>query len=245
MKAQSAVEFLTTYAWAFLIIALFISVIVILATIKNPQEYSPSSCYITPELFCTGSVFSTNYSSSTFAIMFKNNMGVPLSFPQNSFFVYSPSLNYSYAGTCNPSYLPKDGIETCIAKIPKTYTVGVQINPIFKIGYSICQSPTSCTQLYNTTGTASDIVTFSKSTFSSIALATSTGTGNILINGVPYQSNTVVVLINNLQYSIYAQPPQGYSFNSWIVTNAVVGSTSLQSTTLYTTKNGSLLASFH
>jgi len=245
MKAQSALEFLTTYAWAFLIIALFISVIVILTTIKNPQEYSPSSCYITPELLCSGSVFSTNYSSSTFAITFKNSLGVPLSFPQNSFFVYAPSLNYSYTGTCNPSYLPKDGIETCIAKITKTYAVGVQINPVFKIEYSVCSSPTSCTQLYNTTGIASDIVTFSKSTFSSIALATSTGTGNILINGVPYQSNTVVELINNLQYSIYAQPPQGYTFNSWIVTNAVVGSASLQSTTLYTTTNGSLLASFH
>ena len=245
MKAQSALEFLTTYAWAFLIIALFISVIVILTTIKNPQEYSPSSCYITPELLCSGSVFSTNYSSSTFAITFKNSLGVPLSFPQNSFFVYAPSLNYSYTGTCNPSYLTKDGIETCIAKITKTYAVGVQINPVFKIEYSVCPSPTSCTQLYNTTGIASDIVTFSKSTFSSIALATSTGTGNILINGVPYQSNTVVELINNLQYSIYAQPPQGYTFNNWIVTNAVVGSTSLQSTTLYTTTNGSLLASFH
>ncbi|MGC8699813.1 MAG: InlB B-repeat-containing protein [Candidatus Micrarchaeia archaeon] len=242
MRAQSAIEFLSTYAWAFIIVALFIATITLLVTIKNPQEYSPSSCYITPELLCSQSVFYTNMTASTFGIVFSNNLGTPLYLPNNAFTVYLPYTSYSYTGTCLPSSLPKGGTATCMAKIKNAYSIGVQINPYFKIQYSVC-SGKSC-QTFNTTGTSSDIVFYSKSIFSNLLLLTSTGTGNVILNGVVYPSNSVVPLINNIKYNIYAQPPNGYTFNSWIPSNAVLGSTALQSTTVYLTQNGSVEAAF-
>ncbi len=245
LKAQSAVEFMTTYAWAFLIITLFISIVVLLVTIKNPQEYTPSSCYISPELLCTQSLFSTNSTASTFAILFINDLGAPIQFNKTSFYVYSPYLNTSYPGNCLPSYLPKRGVATCISKIPHSYSVGVQVNPNFVVRYSVCPPQGICSAYLNTTGVASDITVFSKSVFSNVTLLTNTGSGNIILDGVPYQSNTVLFLINNLKYSIYAQPPPGKSFTSWSVSSGInIGSTSQQSTFIYTTTNGYVEATF-
>jgi hypothetical protein len=246
LKAQSALEFLTTYAWAFLIMALFISVVVLLISIKNPQEYSPSACYISPELVCSQSIFYTNSTSSVFAIMVVNNLGATLQFSQTPFMVYSPYFNYSYPGNCLPSTLPKMGTAVCIVKIPKTYPVGSQINPNFKLTYSLCPTGASCTSFLNTSGVASDIIVYSKMPFSNITILTNTGTGNVILNGIPYQNNTKVTLINNLVYNIYAQPPSGYRFNGWSYQNGIIvfGSTAQQSTTLYVQSSGQLIASF-
>jgi len=245
MKAQSAVEFLATYAWAFLILTIFISVIIVLVTIKNPAGYSPSSCYITPELACSESIFASNPSGSIFAIVFSNNLGTNLTFSQNSIVVMPNYLNASYNGTCLPSYAPKGSAVVCSVNLAGiSYSSGSQINPSFKIRYSICSNQNSCSVVYNTSGSASDTVAYGKNLISKVLLYTNTGTGHIILGGTGYASNTVVMLINNVQYSIYAQPPNGYTFNSWIASTNLTVLSNAQSSSVSAKGLGSLEATF-
>jgi hypothetical protein len=246
MKAQSAVEFLATYAWAFLILTIFISVIIVLVTIKSPAGYSPSSCYITTELACSESIFASNPSGSIFAIAFSNNFGTNLTFGQNSIVVILNYRNASYNGTCLPSYAPKGSAVVCSVNLAGiSYSPGSQINPSFKIRYSICNNQNSCSAVvYNTSGSASDTVAYGKNLLSKVLLYTNTGTGHIILGGTGYASNTIVLLINNIQYLIYAQPPNGYTFNSWIASTNLTVLSNAQSSSVSAKGPGNLEATF-
>ncbi|MGC8710114.1 MAG: hypothetical protein ACP5RF_00660 [Candidatus Micrarchaeia archaeon] len=246
MKAQSAVEFLATYAWAFLILTIFIAVIIVLVTIKNPSGYSPSSCYITPELACSESVFTSSASASSFAIVFMNNLGANLTFGSNSIILYPNYLNSSYKGVCMPSYAPKGSAVICNVTLSGvSYSPGSQINPNFKIMYGVCTNPNSCpSAIYNTSGSASDTIVYSKGLLSRVTLLTSTGTGHIALGGASYPSNTVVTLINNVEYTIYAQPPSGYIFNGWTASSNVTISGNTISASASARGSGSITASF-
>ncbi|MGC8662232.1 MAG: hypothetical protein ACP5RT_00375 [Candidatus Micrarchaeia archaeon] len=247
MRAQSAIEFLSTYAWAFIITTLFVAIVLVFVVFKNPQEYTPSSCYLSPELLCIQSLFYTNSVSSNFSIMFINNMGAPLVIPANAITVYlpysSPSSGYSYIGGCLPSSIPNGGYAICTAHISKSFLVGSQINLYFNLRYSVCTG--SLCQNLNSTGTSSGIAFYSKSIFSNLTLLTSPTSSNIVINGVSYPNKAVVPVINNMRYEIYGQPvPTYYTFNSWVPSNVFVGNTLQQYTTIYLTQNGTIEAKF-
>ena len=52
LKQQSALEFLVTYSWAFMVIALFTVSVFVLTDTKAPLAYLQSSCNIQPLLPC-------------------------------------------------------------------------------------------------------------------------------------------------------------------------------------------------
>ncbi len=248
-KAQSAIEFLTTYSWAFLIIGIFVVLILTsaLAPGTNASTNIPESCYISPSLPCSQALMLTNSISTSFFVLFQNNLGVTLLFPPNAITVV-PSYysNSSFLGQCLPSNGLIGSVITCNATIPGyTPSVGSQLNPRFTLTYQIC-SPKCTKQAYNTTGVASTVATLYKNLIFNVQLLDIPANGNIVLNSVSYANSVNVIFISGATYSIYAAPPNSFlTFNSWIASSNVIVAAATQSTTANAIGPGTLEATFH
>ena len=101
-KSQAALEFLTTYGWAFLVIIIMISTLAYFG-ILNPSKILPDRCNIGSQFECKD--YQISASSNTFKIRLKNNVGEPIT-------VQSITLNSESATSYNcptltaPSSLP-------------------------------------------------------------------------------------------------------------------------------------------
>ena len=74
-KAQAALEFLTTYGWAFLVIIIMIGTLAYFG-ILSPGKILPNRCNIGPEFECID--YQISATANTFKIRLKNNAGEPL-----------------------------------------------------------------------------------------------------------------------------------------------------------------------
>ncbi|MDE1855777.1 MAG: hypothetical protein KGH49_00890 [Candidatus Micrarchaeota archaeon] len=249
---QSSVEFLLTYAWAFLSIAVFLAFILLFVTSGNPASYNTASCYISPGFTCVTALFSVNSLGSKFTVVFVNNIGQAVTFPLNALTVYPTYSGTSYFGNCLPANAPKGATVICNSTIASRIgSVGQQVNPKFTVNYELCSPscayPVVSTNTINTTGFGTlQISPQTATVIDNVTLLDSPTNGNVLINGVAYPHNAIVFFINNLGYSAYALPPNSmYTFNSWIATGGVaLTSTSAQSVTATATARGTLTATF-
>ena len=71
-KSQAALEFLTTYGWAFLVILIMIGTLAYFG-ILNPSKILPNRCNFGAEFQCLD--YQISSASSTFKIRLKNNVG--------------------------------------------------------------------------------------------------------------------------------------------------------------------------
>ncbi|MBI2653906.1 hypothetical protein HYX02_03780 [Candidatus Woesearchaeota archaeon] len=77
-KAQAALEFLTTYGWAFLIILIMIGTLAYFGILK-PSKVLPNRCTMGPEFQCLDyQVAYVGATTGTFKIKLKNNIGEPI-----------------------------------------------------------------------------------------------------------------------------------------------------------------------
>ena len=74
IKAQAALEFLTTYGWAFLVILIMIGTLAYFG-ILNPSRILPNRCNFGAEFQCLDYQIS---SAGTYKIRLKNNAGEPI-----------------------------------------------------------------------------------------------------------------------------------------------------------------------
>ena len=74
-KSQAALEFLTTYGWAFLVILIMIGTLAYFG-ILNPSKILPDRCNIGSEFECLD--FQISATANTFKIRLKNNLGEPI-----------------------------------------------------------------------------------------------------------------------------------------------------------------------
>lgn len=72
---QAALEFLTTYGWAFLVILIMIGTLAYFG-ILSPGKILPSRCSIGPEFECMD--FQISAIDNTFKVKLKNNVGDPI-----------------------------------------------------------------------------------------------------------------------------------------------------------------------
>ncbi len=247
-KAQSAVEFLTTYSWAFLVLGLFVVAILSVVSLpsKSTPTYLPQSCYISPSFPCSQALLLTNSTATNFMLIFQNNVGTTLYFPPNSLlFVPSFYTNTTYKGRCIPQNALVGSSITCNATLPGySISAGTQVNPKFTLSYQICTS--KCTaQVYNTSGTAVAVVSPYKSFVYTVQLLTSPTNGHIALNGVQYANGANVVFVLGSTYSVYALPPSSNTFYSWTASANVMLSGSTQSATANAVGPGTLTATFH
>ncbi len=174
-KSQSALEMLTVYGWAFLVIGIALSLIFVIALAKSPRTYLSSSCEFQPALPCSQPLLAQHSPTVpiTYAVSFVNDLGVPISLSKG-FLTPTNSINLSvanvgsigqhnYTGQCFPWYLPSGSQATCIVYIPTPLEPGIgsTVYDSFTITYSICSSqsnPGSCKGAYKSTGTSTQTI---------------------------------------------------------------------------------------
>lgn len=74
-RAQAALEFLTTYGWAFLVILIMIGTLAYFG-ILSPGKILPNRCNVGPEFECID--FQISATDNTFKMRVKNNVGEPI-----------------------------------------------------------------------------------------------------------------------------------------------------------------------
>ncbi|MBI3035198.1 hypothetical protein HYY71_02650 [Candidatus Woesearchaeota archaeon] len=74
-KGQAALEFLTTYGWAFLVILIMIGTLAYFG-ILSPSKILPNRCNIGPEFECVD--YQISAATNEFKLRLKNNVGEPI-----------------------------------------------------------------------------------------------------------------------------------------------------------------------
>ncbi len=231
-KSQTAIEFLSTYTWAFILIAIVIAIVVALSLTRSPTTYSLTHCFIQPELPCEGFIIMSNGTGSRAVLAFLNNLGSNITLPSNAFEVQEPLSSTVFHGQCLPSNGLKGSLIICNATMDGyAPSVGTQLSPTFSVSYHLCSNGCSSTIL-NSSGTSTLFVSPSENLTDRVTLSTSTGTGFVVLGGTSYPSNTVVAIIKGLSYPLYASPPNGYAFSSWTSSSGIAFENPSQSTNI-------------
>ena len=77
-KSQAALEFLTTYAWAFLVIIIMVAALAYFG-ILNPSKLLPNRCNFPAEIGCEDfSMDAEDGAADTFNLRLTNNVGEPI-----------------------------------------------------------------------------------------------------------------------------------------------------------------------
>ena len=254
LKQQSALEFLVTYSWAFLIIALAVALVAILSGSPSQSNYLPSQCSIQPLIPCQKSILigANGNTPIQFKVIILNNLAPYLYMPGNSFTVTATDIGSSgtnnYTGSCSPSLLLKGSEAICQASITGSLApvIGTAVSLPFVIKYQICSTGNTAAcpaASYSTTGYASQSLSKSSSSLYALQLTASTN-ALISVNGQRFASGSTVYLLPGT-YPAYAAAPSGYIFSSWSKANSItVASTSRESTNITLTGNATLTANF-
>ncbi len=226
MKGQAAVEFLLTYAWAFISLAIFAVVILAFITVRNPATISPATCFMSVGLKCLDSVFMSNGIGSQFIITFQNNLQQQIALPSGAINIYPTYASANYIGQCYPANVPIGAAVTCSvnsAFVP----YGSQQNVRFTVQYELCTPncvyPITTANVINTTGTSSmDVSPYLANAIRMVTLHTNPTGGTIYVDGVGYPDGAVVAFVANSLHSITATSSSTYPLTTWTVVNAVV-----------------------
>jgi len=97
IKAQAALEFLTTYGWAFLVILIMIGALAYFG-ILSPSKILPNRCNFGAEFQCLDHQISAT--GNTFKVRLKNNVGEPIDV---SAITLSTESTTAYACTTPPA----------------------------------------------------------------------------------------------------------------------------------------------
>ncbi len=256
LKDQAAVEFIITYAWAILVISLFVVLVLIISDTRPPQDYLQSSCSIQPLLPCTESLLSYNsINPLQYYVVFTNQLGSIIYFPPNAISISTSNIGgsstYSNTGNCTPDFAAQGSTVLCRSRINGASKPGPGTQAIvnFVLSYRIC--PTSnvvkcspgnyISSGYSVQSVAPVSININYVTF------VIKPSGNIVLNGVTYFNNTSAYLISG-NYIIFAQPGQGlmYSNTLWSLNSAGSGIVNVhsQNTTLILNSNEILTAQF-
>ncbi len=94
-KAQAALEFLTTYAWAFLVIIIMIGALAYFGVL-SPSKLLPDRCNFGPEAGCNkNTMVVDNVNDNTLTMRLENNAGTPLTVTSATV-----TTDVTTAGTC-------------------------------------------------------------------------------------------------------------------------------------------------
>lgn len=255
-RQQSAMEFMITYAWAFIIIALFIVSVILISGIKPPTAYLQSTCTIQPLIPCTETLLTYNSTGFfNYYLVFTNQLGPVIEFPDNALNITQSVLNSgngAYAtGSCVPANAPDSAVVFCTASIPTgkiSAAVGDQVIINFAISYNICSitnGKSSCAPgLYKSSGYSVQDIAPLGVKLDYLTMDANLN-GLIVLNGVSYFPGSSTYLPSG-NYIIYAQPAQGSTFSSWSITSSgsTIAAPDNQNTTLSLNSNAVVAATF-
>ncbi len=136
MKAQSAIEFLSTYGFLFLMLGITLSIIAFF--VFYPKSALPQQCGAFSGPTCVlSSVYSnltTHYTLVT--ILMQNTQPVPINMTNITVSIKSTSTK----GTCTPFYLVPGQYTTCVIYIPMITNPGALIQGFYSFPAKFCNS---------------------------------------------------------------------------------------------------------
>lgn len=253
MKQQSALEMLVVYSWALLLIGLFVALALVMSGSSRAVDYLPGTCSIQPLIPCIETLVTGRSATSniTFTVEFINQLGITMQFPASD--AINLSVNNlgisgtgNFYGACNPQIAGSGARVICTVSIPGTVQppIGSQTSSTFSISYSLCNSGSSCSTGYVSTGQSVQQLVPGTVKLYYVTIAASPSTGSVELNGIRYYTGTRVLLVP-AKYTVFAVPPAGYHFSSWSITSpSTLASTAVQNTTLAVQANATLTATF-
>ncbi len=135
MKAQAAIDFLTTYGFAILIIAIVLSLI--LYYMSGVQSSIPSTCTISFGAYCNELLAGTTPSgASGIAFVFTNEQKYPIANP--SIEVNASGYGLSGTASCNTDYVLPGGIIICTFESTQSFRAGSGISGSMILSYVLC-----------------------------------------------------------------------------------------------------------
>ncbi|MGC8648261.1 MAG: hypothetical protein ACP5SJ_02060, partial [Candidatus Micrarchaeia archaeon] len=120
-SGQSAMEYLLTYGWAVLLIAIIASLLYLYMVV--PHVIVPSSCSFFSGAYCNDLVVGTNATThaAKLAVFLTNTQSYPILHPE--LFVNVNGVNSSVA-PCQPNYVLPGGAIICEVSLPIQESLG-------------------------------------------------------------------------------------------------------------------------
>lgn len=153
-RAQSAIEYLTTYAWALIIIAIILSILYLY--LSTPQQLVPNLCnFVSSNIYCIDLIaFNPMQVGNTVTV-------VTLLTNSNSYPIINPELYSSVQGVNSSAYACIPGGRVypaatmlCLVSLPISEQVGGLLSGSLYLKAQLCSS-LSCSSAYNQTYVAS------------------------------------------------------------------------------------------
>ena len=139
-KGQSAIEYLTTYGWAILIVAVVL--VMLYVFVVSPQTAVPQNCTFNSGVGCSDFVFASNAVSSKMVMLLSNAEPYPL---QNPSIIVNVQNGGNVTGTCSPSYVLPGGAIICTVPISQSYSQGQLVSGSVYLSGTTCSAPAGCT----------------------------------------------------------------------------------------------------
>ncbi|MGC9149668.1 MAG: hypothetical protein ACP5FX_00940 [Candidatus Micrarchaeia archaeon] len=121
LKYQSAMEFLVTYSWAIVIVAVVISLLVAIFFVL-PKPVAKFSCFIAPQFPCTDALVSLNSTNAILYFVIQNKVGQKINITNVFLNITSTYPSQKFSGKCYPSILYPSSYAICKIPFPKTYS---------------------------------------------------------------------------------------------------------------------------
>ncbi|MGC8669568.1 MAG: hypothetical protein ACP5TL_00220 [Candidatus Micrarchaeia archaeon] len=142
MKAQNAIEFLSTYA--FMIMVIVVALLLLFMFFNIPKSAIPGSCNFYSGFNCKDEIYSNTSSGSELLIEATDMM--PGTVNTSSFSAYLNYMN-STSGSCTPSFAVDGQSIYCVAHFNTKARLGQMYTGTFKIKANYCTA--SVSSLYN------------------------------------------------------------------------------------------------
>ena len=137
-RSQSALEFLSTYAFVFLLLAIVISLLFIFASL--PRSLLPSQCTFYSGFTCMQAIYTINVTAGHGAELFIVAEDTQPGIVNVSSFSAYLNFHTSNAGSCEPSVVTAGQKIYCIANFTATPTLANTYDGTFRMNADYCAS---------------------------------------------------------------------------------------------------------
>ena len=256
LRQQSAIEFLSTYAFAIFIISLVLVAAFTISVSVGSTAPVYSSCNLQPLLICQQSLLTYNSVTKAFnyIIVLRNDLGFSLQFPSaNAINLTVLKLSGGNGGfnlgKCSPLFVGQGSQAICQVAVtgqPQSKQ-GATSYAQFSLFYQLCTGLNSSTcgnTIYSATGTSYQSLSQGVTNLYNVIVTSSNGV--MIINQEPYFNNTAVYLTSG-SYTVYAQPSSGFNYISTSWSGGSLGVCTPPATgcnTISVSSNGNLIAIF-
>ncbi len=133
-RTQAAIEYLATYGWALLIIA--IASVLLYTYVLAPSASAPNTClFNTGVAYCRDAIFSSNSVGSTVVIIISNQQQYPIANPE---FLINTQNTGNVTGSCIPGYTLASAAVVCNAILPNAYGQGTLVSSLIYFKETTC-----------------------------------------------------------------------------------------------------------